>query len=50
VTYPTDNNLLDSDVTSRVCGNEKEEESATVPAPVTGYVTPLALAMHSRFG
>ena len=49
VTCPIDNNLLESDGTSKVFGIEKERERATVPAPVTGYVTPLALAMHIRF-
>ena len=50
VAWPTDNNLLARDGTNKVFSNEKEVESATVLAPVTGYVTPLALAMHVRLG
>lgn len=44
-----DNNLLESDRTNKVFGNEKREK-ATIPALVTGYATLLALAIHVHFG
>ena len=50
VAWLTDNNLLERDGTNKVFGKERDGERATVPAPVTGYVTPLALAMHVHFG
>jgi hypothetical protein len=42
--------LFDKDGTSKVCDNEREGERETVPAPVTGYVTPLAFAILVLLG
>lgn len=50
VTCPIENNLLDRDGTSKVLGNKKDGDRETVPAPITGYVTPFALTMHLLFG
>jgi hypothetical protein len=41
---------LDNDGTSNVLDNEIDGEISTVPAPVTGYVTPLALAIQEHLG
>jgi hypothetical protein len=50
VTCPTDNNLLERVGTSKVFDKEKEDDSATSPALVTGYFSPFALVMHVHFG
>jgi hypothetical protein len=43
MTCPTNNNLLEREGTKRVLANEIEDDISTFPAPVTGYITPLAL-------
>lgn len=45
----TDINLFERGGTNKVLGNEKNDDKATLPAPVTRYVTSLAFAMHVRF-
>lgn len=45
-----DNNLLESNGTSKVFGNEKEREKTIASTHVIGYITPLTLAMYICFG
>jgi hypothetical protein len=42
--------LFERDGTNKVLGKEIDGDNDTVPAPITGYVTPLALIMLDRLG
>ena len=50
VTWLTNINLFDSDGRRRVWDRKRERDNNTVPAPVTGYVIPLALEMQVHLG
>ena len=47
---PTERSLFDNKGTNKVFGKEKEGNSVTFLAPVIGYVTLLAFAIHVCFG
>jgi len=50
VTWLTESSLWEREGTSKVCYNDKVGDKSTVPAPVTGEMTPLTLAMQVHRG
>ena len=50
VTCPTNVNLFERNGTNKVLDKEKDGDKTTIPAHVTGYVTPLAFTISIHLG